>query len=234
MRKLLAAFLFAFAAAGAAFAGDLQIKDVEVGDGAEAVAGKEVFVHYTGWLVDGTKFDSSLDRGKPFSFMLGEGDVIPGWDQGVAGMKVGGKRELVIPPELAYGPEGAAGVIPPNATLKFEVSLVDVAEPKFTNVDNNQLAGLLQRGVKIVDIRRPEEWQGTGVIEGSKLITFFDKSGRINPDFMKEFAEIAGPDDEVILICRTGNRTAAVSKFLSERLEYKKINNVKDGITRWI
>ncbi len=105
---------------------DLQIEDLQVGNGAEATAGANVFVHYTGWLTDGTKFDSSLDRGQPFSFPLGGGRVIKGWDQGVAGMKVGGKRKLTIPPELGYGARGAGGVIPPNATLVFEVELLDV------------------------------------------------------------------------------------------------------------
>jgi len=105
---------------------ELEITDIEVGDGAEAAAGHQVDVHYTGWLTDGTKFDSSLDRGQPFSFQLGGGQVIRGWDQGVVGMKVGGKRKLVIPPELGYGARGAGGVIPPNATLVFEVQLLAV------------------------------------------------------------------------------------------------------------
>jgi FKBP-type peptidyl-prolyl cis-trans isomerase FkpA len=104
----------------------LQYKDVTVGSGAEAQAGNTVSVHYTGWLTDGTKFDSSLDRGQPFSFSLGSGGVIAGWDEGVAGMKIGGKRILVIPANLGYGASGAGGVIPPNATLIFEVELLDV------------------------------------------------------------------------------------------------------------
>lgn len=107
-------------------ADQLQIEELEVGSGAEAVSGQPVQVHYTGWLTDGTKFDSSLDRGQPFSFPLGGGRVIAGWDQGVAGMKVGGKRRLTIPPHLGYGDGGAAGVIPPNATLVFEVELLGV------------------------------------------------------------------------------------------------------------
>jgi FKBP-type peptidyl-prolyl cis-trans isomerase len=104
----------------------LQYKDVTVGSGAEAQAGNTVSVHYTGWLTDGTKFDSSVDRGQPFSFPLGAGRVIPGWDEGVAGMKEGGKRILVIPADLGYGANGAGGVIPPDATLVFEVELLDV------------------------------------------------------------------------------------------------------------
>ena len=104
----------------------LQIEDLQVGSGDEASTGKRVDVHYTGWLTDGTKFDSSLDRGKPFSFQLGAGQVIQGWDQGVAGMKVGGKRKLTIPPELGYGAKGTGDVIPPNAILVFEVELISV------------------------------------------------------------------------------------------------------------
>lgn len=106
----------------------LKHQDLKVGDGPEAVSGKTVEVHYTGRLENGTKFDSSLDRGEPFSFRLGAGEVIEGWDQGVAGMKVGGKRKLTIPPELAYGQEGAGGVIPPGATLVFEVELLGVRD----------------------------------------------------------------------------------------------------------
>jgi peptidylprolyl isomerase len=106
----------------------LKYSDLEVGDGPSPEAGQSVAVHYTGWLEDGTKFDSSLDRGQPFSFVIGTGQVIRGWDEGVATMKVGGKRQLVIPPEMAYGERGAGGVIPPNATLIFEVELLEVQE----------------------------------------------------------------------------------------------------------
>jgi FKBP-type peptidyl-prolyl cis-trans isomerase FkpA len=105
----------------------LKYWDLKVGTGKEAKKGQTVKVHYTGWLLDnGTKFDSSLDRGQPFQFTIGEGQVIRGWDEGVAGMKVGGKRQLRIPPELGYGARGAGGVIPPNAFLIFDVELLDV------------------------------------------------------------------------------------------------------------
>src|SRR5499426_500261 len=100
--------------------GALQSEDLKVGTGAEAKSGNTVSVHYTGWLTDGKKFDSSVDRREPFEFKLGAGMVIKGWDQGVAGMKVGGKRKLIIPPSLAYGDQGAGNVIPPNAELTFE------------------------------------------------------------------------------------------------------------------
>jgi FKBP-type peptidyl-prolyl cis-trans isomerase FkpA len=105
----------------------LGIKDVQVGKGAEAKAGDTVKVHYTGTLKDGTKFDSSKDRNEPFVFPVGRGQVIKGWDQGIPGMKVGGKRRIVIPPSLGYGSAGAGSTIPPNAHLVFEVELLSVA-----------------------------------------------------------------------------------------------------------
>jgi FKBP-type peptidyl-prolyl cis-trans isomerase FkpA len=104
----------------------LKYEDLATGEGAEATAGSRVVVHYTGWLASGAKFDSSVDRGDSFDFVLGRGEVIRGWDEGVAGMKVGGRRKLTIPPHLGYGASGAGGVIPPNATLVFEVELLQV------------------------------------------------------------------------------------------------------------
>lgn len=104
----------------------LIIEDLQVGDGKSAQKGKEITVHYTGWLTDGTKFDSSLDRRQPLTITLGVGQVIKGWDEGFDGMKEGGKRKLTIPPEMGYGAYGAGGVIPPHATLVFEVELLRV------------------------------------------------------------------------------------------------------------
>ena len=108
-------------------ASGLVIEELNLGTGAEATAGNTVVVHYTGWLTNGEKFDSSKDRNDPFSFRLGRGQVIAGWDEGVQGMKIGGKRKLTIPPHMGYGSRGAGGVIPPNATLVFEVELLDLA-----------------------------------------------------------------------------------------------------------
>ena len=113
--------------AGAVFAqATLVATDKKVGDGAEAKTGSTVTVHYTGWLMDGKKFDSSRDRNQAFSFTIGRGEVIAGWEQGVRGMKVGGVRELVIPPHMGYGARGAGNSIPPNAVLKFEIELFAV------------------------------------------------------------------------------------------------------------
>lgn len=234
MLRLLRAFLMLLPLTVTAQAAELEIRDIVVGTGEEAVPGATVTVHYTGWLMDGTKFDSSLDRGEPFSFPLGASRVIRGWDQGVEGMRVGGKRELVIPPELGYGARGAGGVIPPNATLRFEVELLGVAKPNFGTLDNSELKDRLAAGAVLVDIRRPEEWKETGVIDGAHLITFFDDKGNVNPGFMDELAAIAGKDDRIVLVCRTGNRTEVLARFLTERAGYSKVDSVGQGIVGWI
>ena len=127
MRLLIVTMMLVWGFMSNATAGFLEIEDMEVGTGIEAANGDRVTVHYTGWLIDGTKFDSSIDRGQPFVFSLGAGQVIQGWDRGVRGMQVGGIRKLTIPPELAYGdrPVGG-GLIPANSTLVFEVQLLDI------------------------------------------------------------------------------------------------------------
>jgi len=212
----------------------IKVKDIVKGNGTEAVNFANVSVHYTGWLMDGTKFDSSLDRDSAFSFTVGQGDVIPGWDMGVKGMRVGGKRELIIPPHLAYGKKGAGGVIPGNATLKFVVELLDVALPKFSSVNNTELRDLLAKGTKIIDIRRPDEWADTGIIKGSLKIKSFEENGRLSPDFFPAFSKAVKKDEPVILICRVGNRSSFLSNAISVRAGYTNVINVTDGITRWI
>lgn len=217
-----------------AHADTVQIRILQPGEGAEATPGAELTVHYTGWLMDGTSFDSSRDRGQPFSIVLGAGRVIPGWEQGLEGMRAGEIRELIIPPSLAYGERGAGGVIPGNATLRFEVELLEVVLPPFSELDN---AGLLQKmadGVKVIDIRRPEEWAQTGVVEGSHLLTAFDHAGRLVPSFAFEFQELVDRDEPVVLICRTGSRTATLARALAEQLEYSQVYNVTQGIVHWI
>ncbi len=213
----------------------LQIRDIEKGTGEEANVGETVIVHYTGWLMDGTKFDSSVDRGTPFSFTLGERRVIPGWEKGVEGMQVGGKRELIIPPDMAYGAQGAGGVIPPNATLKFEIELLEVRGKKFSDIGNEELKAKLTAGTTLIDIRRPDEWKATGVIPGSHLVTFFDTGGKVNPNFGAELKKlISGPADEIVILCRSGNRSQMLSEYLAGQAGFTNVINVEKGISSWI
>jgi rhodanese-related sulfurtransferase len=214
---------------------ELQIRDIEKGTGEEANVGETVVVHYTGWLMDGTKFDSSVDRGTPFSFTLGERRVIQGWEKGVEGMQVGGKRELIIPPELGYGAQGAGGVIPPNATLKFEIELLEVKAKKFSDLGNDALKARLAAGATVIDIRRPDEWRKTGVIPGSHLLTFFDQKGQVNPEFGTELKKlISGPADELVLICQTGQRSQMLSEYLAGQAGFTNVANVEKGIAGWL
>ena len=170
MKSALFALLFTLAPFVTASAEEkVKINDIVVGDGEEAVDRSRVSVDYTGWLLDGGKqFDSSIGR-SPLTFTLGAGMVISGWDQGVKGMKVGGKRELIIPPHLAYGDRGTGKIIPPGSTLRFEVELLDIVKPRYSNINNEELKQLLAKGTKIVDVRHPEEWRETGIVKGSIL-----------------------------------------------------------------
>ena len=213
---------------------DVDIKDVKLGEGLEARPFSIVEVHYTGRLEDGRVFDSSVERGEPLRFNLGAGQVIPGWDIGIRGMKLKGKRVLKIPPVLGYGERGAGDVIPPNATLIFEVELVSVTPPPFANIGNAELQNRLENGTKLIDIRRPEEWRENGVVSGSIKLTAFDKQGRFIQSFVDEVEKLVQRDEELVVICRTGNRTAALSNWLATRGGYTNVINVEDGITSWI
>ncbi|MBT7308307.1 MAG: peptidylprolyl isomerase [Gammaproteobacteria bacterium] len=209
-----------------------EVTTIQQGQGEAAAFGDVVSVHYTGTLTDGTKFDSSRDRNRPFTFTLGAGEVISGWDHGVKGMKRGEQRKLVVPPEMGYGSRSVS-VIPANSTLLFDVELLDIA--RYTNIDNSELKALLkEEKVTLVDIRRPEEWKQTGVVEGSEMITAFTKRGGIHPQFSEKFLQRFKPEERVVIICRTGSRTARLAQALVKELGWKQVYNVEKGITGWI
>ena len=212
----------------------LGVLDMVRGTGATAIKNASVTVHYTGWLLDGTKFDSSHDRKQPFTFTLGAGRVIQGWDKGVAGMKVGGKRELVVPPDLAYGARGAGGVIPPNAALRFEVELISVSAPNFKAIGNDELKSLMQRGVTVLDIRRPEEWAETGTIKSVERLTAFGKNGQFFPGFPDALGKLVDRDAEVVLICRSGRRSLALARAMADQAGYTKVYTHATGMNDWI
>jgi len=214
---------------------DLQIEVTQEGTGTVAENGMQVQVHYTGTLQDGTVFDSSRNRGEPLAFVLGEGRVIKGWEQGIAGMRVGEKRILTIPPELGYGAQGAGGVIPPNATLVFDVELMGAtAAPKLSEIGVDDMITAQKNGALIIDIRRSEEWVETGILEGAKTITAFTETGGLHPEFQAKFFElIPSPDTEVILYCRTGNRTNMLGQALVQQVGLTNVKHLEPGIVGW-
>ena len=214
---------------------DLKIEITQKGSGTEAANGMSVSVHYTGKLTDGTKFDSSLDRGTPFTFTLGQGRVIKGWDQGVLGMMVGEKRTLTIPSELGYGSAGAGASIPPNATLIFDIELLDVQMPIALGQSTpTEFIELQKDGYIVIDIRREEEWIETGIIEGAETITAFTESGQLHKDFQEKFFSLAkGPETPILLYCRTGNRTEMLGNALIDQVGLKNVYHLTDGIVEW-
>jgi len=217
-------------------AAELQIETLNDGDGAVAEAGMRASVHYEGRLEDGEVFDASRPRGQAFSFTIGAGQVIRGWEQGVEGMKVGEVRRLTIPPELGYGEAGAGGVIPPNATLVFEIELLEVGMPvTLGEATSEDLIKAREDGVIIIDIRREDEWQETGIIPGAEMVTAFDASGRVHPEFLDSFRSVVpGPDTPVMLYCRSGNRTNNLGNALIEQLGFSDVTHLTDGITGWL
>ena len=212
-----------------------KMETLREGAGDKATAGQSVSVHYEGKLTDGTVFDASRPRGQPFSFTLGSGQVIEGWDKGVEGMAIGEIRRLTIPPEMGYGARGAGGVIPPNATLIFEVELLAVSTPlTLSQMSPEELTAAQADGAVIIDIRREEEWAETGIIEGAETITAFTKAGRLHPDFQQKFMSVAPSlDTPIVLYCRTGNRTTSLGNALVNQLGYSQLSHLSKGIKGW-
>ena len=219
-----------------AVAAELQIEIMTEGDGKMAEAGTRVSVHYEGRLEDGEVFDASRPRGEPFAFTIGAGQVISGWEQGVTGMKIGETRRLTIPPELGYGAAGAGGVIPPNATLIFEIELLEVtAAVMLGEATPDALLQAQADGVVIIDIRREDEWRETGIIEGAETVTAFQAGGRVDPDFLDNFRSLApSRDTPIMLYCRSGNRTTGLGNALIEQLGFTDVTHLSDGINGWL
>ncbi len=215
---------------------ELKIETILAGSGEEAQVGMTVSVHYTGKLEDGTVFDSSIQRGVPFSFTLGQGRVIKGWEQGILGMLVGETRILTIPSDLGYGANGAGETIPPNATLVFEVELLDVNwPPKLTDVNEAELIDQQKNGSLIFDIRRKEEWIETGFIDGSKLVTAFTSNGSLHPDFQNIFFPLLKQKDTPILLyCRSGNRSRRLGEALVNQVGLTNVSHLESGILGWM
>lgn len=235
VRPLLAAMV-AFFLVQPSQAADLEITVLENGNGVVAELGMLVAVHYQGRLTDGTVFDDSHKRGEPISFTLGKGQVIPGWEQGIEGMTVGEKRVLTIPPELGYGAAGAGDVIPPNATLVFDVELVSaMVAPTLSDAMPQDLEKARESGTIIIDIRDESEWRATGIIDTAHTITGFTSMGGLHPEFQAKFtALVPEKDTPFILYCQAGSRTSMMGRALVEQLGYTQVSHLTTGIDGWL
>ncbi len=214
---------------------ELEFVMTQDGNGVRAENGMMVSVHYQGRLEDGTVFDDSHKRGEPISFVLGNGMVIKGWEQGIEGMMVGEKRTLTIPPELGYGEEGAGDVIPPNATLVFDVELMDaIIPPTLSEATVDDVTAAIDAGVTVIDIRNPNEWAETGIIEGALPITGFTAPGQVHPEFLEKFsAAVPSKDTAFIIYCHSAGRSLGMGNALVEQLGFTKASHLMGGIKAW-
>ena len=214
----------------AVMADGVQINNDIEGEGTEIINHSKIQIHYIGKLQDGTKFDSSYDRGEPFSFQIGLRQVIEGWETGLMGMRVGGKRTLIIPSKLAYGERGAGDLIPPNATLTFDVEIVDVEAPGYGFVNSAEIQILQEDGYKFIDIRTKKERDHTGIVPGSLEITAFDIYGNFVPEFMKTFRDLVDLDDNTVFISNEGEIAAILANGFVEQLNATNMYALKGGI----
>ena len=211
------------------------VETLQKGKGDLATANQQISVHYEGKLTDGTVFDASRPRGQPFIFTLGKGQVKKGWERGVEGMAVGEIRRLRIPPDMGYGVRGAGELIPPNATLIFEVELLAVSAPiALGQMNSDELIMARSKGAVILDIRREDEWEQTGIIEGAKTITAFTKAGHLQQDFKRRFLSLVPSlKTPIVLYCRTGNRTTKLGNAIINHLGYSNLSHLTNGIKGW-
>ena len=219
----------------ASFAADLEIRTLSPGGGIAVEQGMRAKVHYQGRLSDGTVFDDSRERGTPFTFTLGAGEIIEGWDKGILGMEVGEKRQLVIPPELGYGLRGAGNIIPPGATLTFDIELIAIRwPPTLSAIGPEALAKARDENQVIIDIRNKDARAKTGVIEGAEMLTAFGSSGQLHPQFQRKFAElIKALETPFILYDEDGEAAAYLGNAMVKQLGFENVSYLEDGIYGW-
>ena len=227
--------MLAFSIKGsAAMADELKIEVMQEGNDDVAEHGQRVTVHYEGRLTDGTVFDASRPRGQPFSFIIGAGQVIQGWEKGVAGMKIGEMRRLIIPASLVMA-RLVLAVLYRQMQHWCLILMLAISMP--VSLGQATPADLLRAqkdGVVIVDIRRPDEWSQTGVIAGAKTVTAFETNGCLHPEFQQKFiALVPSPDTPVLLYCRSGSRTANLGTALLEQLGFSQVTHLRGGILSW-
>ncbi len=213
---------------------EIEILSDVLGTGPLVEFHSKISVHYRGTLEDGTVFDSSFKRNKPFIFQIGNQQVIQGWEIGLMGMRVGGKRKIKIPPELAYGKNGAGDLIPPNATLIFEIDIIGVEPPRYKLIDIKDLELNPIDNLIIIDIRSKSDWKKTGVIKDSKKITAFNEEGEFQPNFLKSFQKIANTTSNVLFVSKKGDISSILANGFVEQLGFRNIYSLKGGIDKLI
>ncbi len=237
MKNFIFTFLLTFTFSFFLNASEVEIlKDVP-GSGPIIKNHYKISVHYRGFLEDGTEFDSSFKRNTPFVFQIGTRQVILGWEQALIGMKVGGKRTIKIPPDLAYGSRGAGELIPPNATLIFDIEIISIKPPNYILIDSNKLSSMItNEKILLIDIRTEDEWKKTGIIKRSKKINAFDSKGNFNPGFVNSFKSQTKNklETKAVLISKTGYASSILANGLTEQLGYTNIFSLEGGIDSWL
>lgn len=209
------------------------VRDMEMGEGDTAIDGARVVVQYTGYLADGTKFESTYDRGRPFDFTLGIGQIIRGMDLGVKGMRVGGRRELIVPPSLAYGDKGAGTAVPPGETLRYEIELMKVETTTYAVLTAEALHGLLGSKIKVIDIRPESRRAETGTIAGAVGLPAFDEKGILNRHFLARLLDTAGKTDPLILVDDDGRQARFLGTFLTQNAGFTNMRGLDGGLKAW-
>ena len=210
---------------------EIQILDEVKGTGIEIVNHSKVSVHYIGKLEDQSEFDNSYKRNEYFKFQVGTRQVIQGWEIGLLGMQVGGKRTIFIPYELAYGDNGVGNIIPPKSNLIFDIEVFEIIPPQYKELDSLQLKlAMTDDQFKIIDIRIIEEVKKSGIIPGSILSTAFDKQGNFIQKFLNDFQEIINPGDKVLFVSQNGQISSILANGFVEQLKQNNIYHLKIGI----
>ena len=218
---------------------NISSKEIEIisdipGKGIEIQNHFKVHVNYIGTLENGNEFDNSFKRNQPFIFQIGLRQVILGWEKGLIGMKVGGKRTIKIPPELGYGSRGAGELIPPNSTLIFEVEIVNAFEPGYKKLFSEDLINNKIKDLILIDIRTDKERKKTGIIESSLEMTAFDLQGNFNQNFIKTYQVAATINDHVVFISNEGDISAILANGFVEQLGSKNMYTLVGGIQNWL
>ncbi len=233
MNNFIYIFVFLFIC-NLSFANDVEILSDIPGNGLDIEEHYKVTVNYRGFLENGIEFDSSFKRNQPFIFQIGLRQVIPGWEIGLRNIRVGGKRKIKIPPNLAYGAKGVGKLIPPNSTLIFEIEVINATPPSYKKVFPYQLSNKKTDGFKIIDIRTLKEREETGIIKGSLEMTAFDNLGNFNSEFVKFFEKQIKPKDHVIFVSKKGDISSILANGFVEQLGKKNIYTLVGGIEKWI